>query len=176
MFILVFLVMFDVKKGSIIAYKSVWHFNPIENFYSLFKLFKTKYISKNSTVNLTYSSLFKFSFTSVTSRSTSYMLFSFWVFFFFFGESLLLVVFNYGTPIDTITSSSFFTIKQHTVFLLNTNSSKLLSHINFYILLMTSLSFTYLVNLCYSYNYSYFKHYTINLFMSTIFIIIFFIV
>ena len=176
MFILVFLVMFDVKKGSIIAYKSVWHFNPIENFYSLFKLFKTKYISKNSTVNLTYSSLFKFSFTSVTSRSTSYMLFSFWVFFFFFGESLLLVVFNYGTPIDTITSSSFFTIKQHTVFLLNTNSSKLLSHINFYILLMTSLSFTYLVNLCYSYNYSYFKHYTINLFMSTFFIIIFFIV
>jgi hypothetical protein len=176
MFILVFLVMFDVKKGSITAYKSVWHFNPIENFYSLFKFFKTKYISKNSAINLTYSSLFKFSFTSVTSRSTSYMLFSFWVFFFFFGESLLLVVFNYGTPIDTITSSSFFTIKQHTVFLLNTNSSKLLSHVNFYILLMTSLSFTYLVNLCYSCNYSYFKHYTINLFMSTLFITIFFIV
>ena len=139
-------------------------------------IFKTKYISKNSTANLTYSSLFKFSFTSVTSRSTSYMLFSFWVFFFFFGESLLLVVFNYGTPIDTITSSSFFTIKQHTIFLLNTNSNKLLNHINFYIMLMTSLSFTYLFNLCYSYNYSYFKHYTINLFMPTLFIITFFVI
>jgi hypothetical protein len=94
MFILVFLVMFDVKKGYIIAYKSVRHFNPIANSYSLFKLFKTKYIYKNLTLNFTYSSLFKFSFTSVTSISTSYMLFSFWVFFLFFGESLLLVVFN----------------------------------------------------------------------------------
>jgi hypothetical protein len=59
---------------------------------------------------------------------------------------------------------------------LNTNSNKLLNHINFYIMLMTSLSFTYLFNLCYSYNYSYFKHYTINVYMPTLFIIIFFII
>ena len=176
MFILVFLVMFDVKKGSITAYKSVWGFNLIENFYSLYIFFKKKKSKEKLAHSVSYSSIFKFSFTTITSRSTSYMLFSFWLFFFFFGESLLLIVFNYITPVDTITSSSFFTIKQHTIFFLNTNSSKLLYHINFYILLMTSLSFTYLFNMCYSYNYNYFKHYNLNLFISTLFVVFFFLI
>ena len=42
MFILVFLVMFDVKKGSIISYKSNWGFKLIENFYSLYKFLHIK--------------------------------------------------------------------------------------------------------------------------------------
>ena len=175
MFILVFLVMFDVKKGSIISYKSNWGFKLIENFYSLYKFLHIKTSKKKLASILVYSSLFKFTFTSVTSRSTSYFLFSFWLFFFFFGESLMLIMFNYITPVDTITSSSFFTIKQHIIFSLNSNSSKLMSHINFYILLMTSLSFTYLFNLCYSYNYSYFKQYNVSLFTSLVFLTLFFI-
>ena len=176
MFILVFLVMFDVKKGSIISYKSNWGFKLIENFYSLYKFLHIKTSKKKLASILVYSSLFKFTFTSVTSRSTSYFLFSFWLFFFFFGESLMLIMFNYITPVDTITSSSFFTIKQHIIFSLNSNSSKLMSHINFYILLMTSLSFTYLFNLCYSYNYSYFKQYNVSLFTSLVFLTLFFII
>lgn len=176
MFILVFLVMFDVKKGSIISYKSNWGFKIIENFYSLYKFLHLKSSKKRLLNTLTYSSIFKFTFTSVTSRSTSYFLFSFWLFFFFFGESLLLIVFNYITPVDTINSSSFFTIKQHVIFSLNSNSAKLMSHINFYIFLMTTLSFTYIFNLCYSYNYSYFKQYNINLFTSLFFLTLFFII
>ena len=77
MFILVFLVMFDVKKGSITAYKSVWGFNLIENFYSLYIFFKKKKSKEKLAHSVSYSSIFKFSFTTITSRSTSYMLFSF---------------------------------------------------------------------------------------------------
>ena len=173
MFILVFLVMFDYKKGSIIAYKTNWNFNFNCNLYSLYNYLKLK-VYRDLKHVLTYSSIFRFLFTAVTSRSTSYFLFIFWLFFFFFGESLLLIIFNYNTPLDTISSSSFFTIKQHVVFFLNSSSPILNTHINFYIILMTSLSFTYLFNLCYSYNYRYFKHGNFNLFISFFFTILFF--
>ena len=42
MFILVFLVMFDYKKGSIIAYKTNWNFNFNCNLYSLYNYLKLK--------------------------------------------------------------------------------------------------------------------------------------
>lgn len=155
MFMLVFLVMFGPKKGSIVAYKSGWsgtfqyQLLSIKNYLHNFNHF-------------TYASLYRFQFTTITSRSTSYFLFSFWCFFFFFGEILLLITFNFSTPIDTIASSSFFTIKQHTVFYLDTMSSKLLNHINSYIYFLTSSAFMYLINLNYSYNYNYFKQSYIN--------------
>jgi len=157
MFVLVFLVMFGPKKGSIVAYSSAWDFNFIKHTQSI-----THYLSLNHLANLTHSLKYRFHFTTVTSRSTSYFLFSFWLFFFFYGETLLLVVFNYSTPVDTITSSSFFTIKQHIIFFLTTTSSQLTSHINFYIYFLTSCAFMYLVNLNYSYNYNYFRQSTIN--------------
>ena len=173
MFILVFLVMFDYKKGSIVSYRSNWNFHLNYNASSLYLYIKSSTLNSFKNV-LNYSLIFRFIFTSVTSRSTSYFLFSFWLFFFFFGETLLLVIFNYTTPLDTISSSSFFTIKQHVIFLINSSSHTLTNHINFYILLMSSLSFTYLFNLCYTYNYNYFKYHNINLFTSFIFVIFFF--
>lgn len=154
MFILVFLVMFDSKKGSIVSYRSNWNTNFNNELYSLYNVINK---GKKNRVLFIYSTLYRYLFTSVTSRSTSYFLFSFWLFFFFFGESLLLIIFNFSTVVDTITSSSFFTIKQHVVFFLNSSSSKLTYHINFYIFFMTSSAFLYLFNLCYSYNYNYFK-------------------
>jgi hypothetical protein len=101
----------------------------------------------------------QFQFTSITSRSTSYFLFSFWIFFFFFGEQLFLVLFNYSTLVDSIISSSFFTIKQHVTFLLITSPSKLVTHINFYILFLTTCSFLFLFNLNYATQYAYFRRY-----------------
>ena len=157
MFILVFLVMFGPKKGSIVAYSSAWDFNFLKQTQALIYFFKT-----NINKNLFHTLKYRFHFTTITSRSTSYFLFSFWLFFFFYGETLLLVIFNYSTPIDTITSSSFFTIKQHIIFFLITTSTQLTSHINFYIYFLTTCSFFYLINLNYSYNYNYFKQSTLN--------------
>ena len=174
MFVLVFLVMFDYKKGSIVSYRSNWNFHLNYNTSSLYLYIKSNTVNSVKK-SLNYSLIFRFIFTSVTSRSTSYFLFSFWLFFFFFGETLLLLIFNYTVPLDTISSSSFFTIKQHVIFFVNSSSHMLTNHINFYILLMTSLSFTYLFNLCYTYNYNYFKYHNVNLFTSFIFVIFFFV-
>lgn len=149
--------MFGPKKGSIVAYSSAWDFNFLKHTQSLFFFLKNTNYS-----NLSHALKYRFHFTTITSRSTSYFLLSFWLFFFFYGETLLLVVFNYSTPVDTITSSSFFTIKQHIIFFLTTTSTQLTSHINFYIFFLTSCSFMYLINLNYTYNYNYFRQNTLN--------------
>lgn len=101
--------------------------------------------------------LYRFQFTTITSRKTSYVLVYFWIFFFFFGESLLLITFNFTTPIDTINSHSFFGVKQHIIFLTSSLSSKLSSTISFYIFFLTSFSVLYLFNLNYSLSYNYFR-------------------
>ena len=149
---LVYLAMFGVKKGSIVAYDSAWNFSFMEfNKATIFA--QSKYLSLLG---------YRFQQTVVTSRSTSYFLIVFWLFFFFYGETLLLILFNYSTPIDTISSSSFFILKQHVIFFLKTTPNKLVSFVNFYILVLTSSSFMYLTNLNYTYNYNYFKLATIN--------------
>ena len=143
MLMLVFLVMFGPKKGSIVAYRSGW-FNNLDT------PFKVS--------SLNWSELaYKFHFTTITSRTTSYFLVSFWIFFFFFGETLLLVTFNFSTTVDTITSSSFFTVKQHPFTYMSTFSTTLMYHITFYIVFLTTSAILYLVNLNYSYNYNYFR-------------------
>ena len=153
MFTLVFLAMFGPKKGSIAAYSPNWDFNLHTQATTLMA---------GTSYNIVTLLKYRFHFTAITSRSTSYFLLSFWLFFFFYGETLLLVVFNFSTPIDTISSSSFFTIKQHVIFFLTTSSAKLTSHINFYIYFLTSCSFMYLVNLNYTYNYNYFRQSSLN--------------
>jgi formate hydrogenlyase subunit 3/multisubunit Na+/H+ antiporter MnhD subunit len=82
MFILVFKVAFGPKKGSIIAYRSGWSsvlakqvfvllygLSLVNNFNTSFSLHNLKLLS------------FKFQFTIITSRKTSYLLFFFWIFF-----------------------------------------------------------------------------------------------
>jgi hypothetical protein len=76
----------------------------------------------------------------------------------FYGESLLLVMFNYSTIVDTITSNSFLSLKQHVIFFLTTSPLKLLQLLNFYIGFLTLCGLISLVNLGYIYNYSYFKY------------------
>lgn len=97
-------------------------------------------------------------FTAITSRSTSYFLLLFWIFFFFFGESLLLLTFNYSTVSDALLSSSFFTVKQHTIFFLNSLSSYLEFSIQCFIFFLTSAAFGYLINCGYTSSYQYFRN------------------
>lgn len=151
MFLLIFLVMFGPKKGSITIYEPNWGFK----FQDQIKTFTFK---KNFIKNYYYN----FQFTVVTSRLTSYFLFSFWLFFFFFGEILLLVILNYSTTCDSINSSCFMSIKQHIIFYLITIPVKLSYHINSYIYFLTSCSFFYMMNLSYSYSYRYLSQASLN--------------
>jgi hypothetical protein len=131
MFFLVFLVIFNIKKGANIVYSSNW----------FFKYFYNNYLSLHLKANRggQFTPLFmkifthKYQFTVLTSRLTSYVLICFWVFFFFYGETLLLILFNYSTLFDAIPSSNFLCIKQHVIFFISTSSTKLLNYINFYI-------------------------------------------
>ena len=168
MFILNFIVLFNVKKGSIVSYKSAWGSLLGEQVYLILYKLKAPFSSIDSNVKLLS---YRYHFTAVTSRSTSYFLFSFWIFFFFFGEFLLLLIFNFNTPIDTITSDSFFLIKQHIIFLTETMSSKLSSSLNFYIYFLTSCSLLYLVNLNYASNYNFYKSSVINVLFPTLILI-----
>jgi len=159
MFILIFLVMFGVKKGSIVAYSSAWDFDFIKHISALTYFYKNLNFNfiKNPQSLYINSTRFRFQYTIITSRLTSYFLFSFWLFFFFYGETLLLIVLNYSSLTDTISSSSFFTLKQHVIFFIITTPAQLVSYINFYIYFLTSCSFFYLINLNYIYNYNFFR-------------------
>jgi len=160
MFILGFIVMFGPKKGTLAAYSSVWDYNYIVNVKSFIYGTAKGLMVKTMDIMVT-----RYHFTSVTSRLTSYFLFSFWIFFFFFGESLLLLIFNYSTLVDTITSNSFFSIKQHVIFFLVTTPVQLTGYVNFYIYFLTSCSFIFLINFNYSYNYNYYR---LNVFNSVV--------
>lgn len=182
-FTLVFLILFDVKKGSIISYKLNWESNFISQLFisyqksrqclSSFKSRTTQQRVHYLIYKLQRFHTSRYIFTSITSRFTTYLLVLFWLFFFFFGESLLLITFNFSSVIDTITSSSFFTFKQHAIFFINTASLKLNTHLFIYILCMTLFSFTYLFNLSYSCNYYYFKQNNTILFLIFSFIFLF---
>lgn len=158
MFTLVFLAMFNTKRGALAAYSSAWDFTQDKNVQQLFFFLKdSKFLQTWKKTNRPVTEVFgfRFQYTAITSRTTSYLLITFWTFFFFYGETLLLIVLNYSTPTDTINSSSFLLIKQHVVFLLLTSSAQLLHHINFYIYFLTISSFVYLMNYNYSYSYRY---------------------
>ena len=148
MFILVTLVIFGPKKGSVVVYEPNW---SNKHFYYIYTLLR----SNNTSSKITRSSSMRLDFTIITSRLTSYVLFFFWIFFIFFGQTLLSTLFNFSTSIDTITSSSFVFIKQHIVYSLLSVSSTLTSYINFYIIFLTIMALNYLLNFNYSYNYNY---------------------
>lgn len=152
MFILSFIVIFGPKKGVLSVYASFWNFK----YYKISKLIFNFLNSNNSraqayNVYLTY----RFQFTAVTCRTTVYILFIFWLFFSFFGETLLLIFFNFSTIGDTIQSGYFFSLKQHTVFGLYSNSHNLSQIILFYIFFFTACAFFFLLNLRYTFNYFY---------------------
>ena len=79
MLILVFVVSFGAKKGTILTYSSYWY----SNFYHNFQMLSSMLNDKNTKSNLKWLLIHRFQFTMITSRTTIYLLFSFWCFFFF---------------------------------------------------------------------------------------------
>lgn len=152
MFILVFVVMFGPKKSILSTYAFFWNFKYFNINQILINFLNKELISLNK---LNFYLLYRFQYTIVTCRTTIYLLFSFWLFFFFFGESLLLILFNFITVTDSIYSDYFFIFKNFTVFNLNINSANLSNTIMFYIIFFTSCSFIFLLNLRYTFNYNY---------------------
>jgi hypothetical protein len=117
MFILVFVVSFGPKKSTLTVYTDIWYTNFYESYKSLLTTLKVNYSAKELTLaSLPTKLLYRFQYTVITSRTTIYLLFSFWCFFFFFGESLLLITFNFNTLSDLIPSSFFMIFKAHIIF------------------------------------------------------------
>ena len=144
MFILIFIVSFGTKKGTLAAYSAQWG-----------QLYKTTFQSLVNTSATPQNLLVRFQYTALTSRTTSYVLFTFWCFFFFFGEFLLHILFNYNTLTDSIPSSFFVYIKTHVAFMLDNNSALIGDTIFFFICLFTASALGFLVNLKYTFFYSF---------------------
>ena len=152
MFLLLFVVSFGAKKGVLASYSFAWYplftrsFLLLTNTLSLTKI-RNKKLYKNY--------YYRFQHTALTSRLTIYILSSFWCFFFFFGESLLLITFNYNTLTDAIPSSFFTFTKSHTIFNSFSSNAVLGDTVMFFILFFMSTAFMFLFNLRFSHTYSY---------------------
>lgn len=152
MFILIFIVSFGTKKGTLATYSSAW--SPIYRS-SWNTLVNTIKESKVNYSLLTKAYSYRFQHTALTSRPTIYVLVLFWCFFFFFGESLLLITFNYNTLTDLIPSGFFVFTKSHVIFMTDSSSALLGEIVFFFILFFTTTAVAFLVNLKYSYSYTY---------------------
>jgi len=152
MFILVFVVSFGTKKGTIMTYASSWA--PLLT-QSLGMIATACRVSKNPSIGVRRAHLYRFQHTALTSRITIYILMTFWCFFFFFGEALLLITFNYNTLTDLIPSSFFVFVKSHAIFMTSSSSAILSDTIFFFILFFSIASASFLLNLKYTYTYYY---------------------
>ena len=111
MFLLPLISLFGPKKGVLSTYLTFFNFknyiynNSITNYF------------KKMCLNLSYYEIirllnFNYQFTVLTSRTTVYILFCFWCFFFFFGEILFNLIFNFSVLTDVINSNFFFFLKK----------------------------------------------------------------
>jgi NADH-quinone oxidoreductase subunit L len=144
MLILVFVVSFGPKKGTVLTYAGFWNYPFYEYLTNAFLVNKTVLLSR-------------FQFTVITARPTVYILILFWCFFFFFGEFLLLITFNYNTLTELVPSSFFTTTKAHVIFLLDNSNTYLGDTIFFFIIFFTTSALLFLLNLRYTFGYSYFR-------------------
>jgi hypothetical protein len=152
MFILIFIVSFGTKKGVQASYSFTWYPTYTQTFYSL--------INFNGVIRYNHKQirkllLYRFQHTALTSRTTVYVLLSFWCLFFFFGDSLLLITLNYNSLIDLIPSSFFVSTKSHIIFMTHSSNVYLGDTIYFFILFFTSTAFFFLTSLRYTFFYSY---------------------
>lgn len=153
-FMILFIAVFGPKKSVLLAYMSFWHFNYGMGFKLLFNFLTTR----STYSRLNHYLLFRFQLTVLTCRTTVYVLFIFWNFFFYFGESLFLLLMNFATLTDTIPANYFFSFKSHTPYLLDSGTEKLNTILMFYIIFFTASALLYLLNLKYEINYKYFDN------------------
>ena len=166
MLILTFIVIFGAKKGVLATYFSFWNYSYYANIF----LFLNSKINKK--INVLLSHFFQFSI--ITSRTTVYILFFFWLFFNFFGEFLILILFNFINVVDSIKSDSFFYLKYHPFFSLNFFSVVLLNNLNFVIFFFFILSVLFLSDLKRNSEYFYLTNFIIASFAIFLFIFIYF--
>lgn len=150
MLMLLFFSVFGPKKSTLNVYSSFWNY---KNFYNFFFFF----IKKENFLNILQLNNIRQQFTSITSNLTSIILFNFWIFFFFFGESLLLLLFNYSNLNDTIPGSYFNFFKNFTVFNFFLLSSQLHYSLNFLIFFFFLSAVMFLIKLRYTFIYKYFS-------------------
>lgn len=153
MFILVFIVSFGTKKGTLASYSAAWYPIYSNSIQHLYNYANSQGMSNFKTISALY--LYRFQHTNLTSRFTVYILASFWCFFFFFGESLLLLTFNYNTLTDLIPSSFFVFTKSHIIFNTFSSSMYISDTIFFFIVFFTTAAMAFLLNLRYAFSYSY---------------------
>ena len=154
MFILIFLVSFGTKKGTLASYSFAWQPTFSQTITSVVRSLK----NQNTEIRSLHKSyLYRFQHTALTSRPTVYILLTFWCFFFFFGESLLLITFNYNTLTDLIPSSFFTFVKAHVIFMTSSNNAFIGDTVLFLILFFSVAAATFLLNLRYVHSYSYLR-------------------
>lgn len=152
MFILLFIVAFGTKKGTLATYSFAWRSIFTKSFYSLTNTFS---LTSEDLLNLKQNYKYRFQHTALTSRATIYILLTFWCFFFFFGESLLLLTFNYNSLTDLIPSSFFTFVKSHVIYMTFSSNMFLGDSIFFFILFFSTSSAVFLLNLRYTHAYNY---------------------
>ena len=153
MFILIFIVSFGTKKGVLASYSSSWYPVYSQSLQNLYHYYSSTR-SANPT-KLAFLHIYRFQHTNLTSRFTIYILALFWCFFFFFGESLLLLTFNYNTLTDLIPSGFFVFTKSHVIFNTFSSSTFIGDTIFFFIVFFTTSAIAFLLNLRYTFTYSY---------------------
>ena len=171
MFILLFIVAFGTKKGTLATYSFAW--TPLFS-NSFLLLTNSKGSFRDSLLDIKRSYRYRFQHTALTSRPTIYILLTFWCFFFFFGESLLLLTFNYNSLTDLIPSSFFTFIKSHIVFMTLSSNNFLNDSIFFFIIFFSTSAFYLLFNLRYTHSYNYVSHSVqLDLFIVCVFSLLF---
>ena len=118
-FSLLFTVFFGLKRGGIGVYFKIWQ----RSFYSAAMLSKERimfrhvllakldgltnyFITFHKKPRLFLNSRYKVS--NLTSTPTTFILLFFWLFFFFIGEFFLLLIFNFSTILEPLSSNFFF--------------------------------------------------------------------
>jgi len=129
-------VLFGPKKGVASVYYSLRNGSAL-NILKTLKPSSTYFKDKNVINHLHQYSLF-------SSRFTSLVLVFFWLIFMFSGESLLLILMNFSTPIDSIYSSTFLEFSAFTCFSTINTSFYTLDAVFNYILLSTLIAVKFL--------------------------------
>lgn len=165
MLMLLFLALFGPKKSIVATYITYWGLKLKDYWFLYYNKFnissprQSALLGSRCLGELAFSTnltIIRFQLTSVTSRLTVYILFAFWIFFFFFGNTLLSILLNFNTLSETILSSSFTTIKQHIIYTAFTSTMWLSRIIFFYIITLTVFSLSFLLNIRYTFTYNYF--------------------
>ena len=142
MFILVLVVSFGTKRGTLLTYLSAQ-----VSFFSRASSLLPKHRRRVF--------VYMFQHSALTSRLTIYVLTLFWLVFHFSGEMLLLMTYNYNSLTDLIPSDFFLLTKSHFIFATGSTNTHLGDIIFFFITFFTLAALSFLLEFRYTFAYSY---------------------